>query len=238
MAQDHIQKAENALIQAIRLQPDLAPTWTSSCRARWLWTAYPISAAHSSYLISPGIIFLCSQKKRPEGLTPSDRFFSVELLRFSLVIYPDYQSFRSQFPLFFLKPVPPYFLIPVLNLETAVGCKNDAYGGIGVHGAIKKFVVTVLVMRHVFIFRGGPRACVDFCDPTAVSRLKQLRLQWISARLCLSLPVRLWPSYWLVQWRLSPFRAFPQTRHCIRSSQIHPLTPRSSTWSYDTSLEL
>ncbi len=36
---------------------------------------------------------------------------------------------------------------------------------------IKKVVVTVLVMRHFLILRGAPRACVDFCDPTAVSRL-------------------------------------------------------------------
>ena len=57
-----------------------------------------------------------------------------------------------------------------LNLETAVGCKKDAYG-MGVHGEIKKFVVTLGVMRHFFIVRGAPRACVDFCDPTAVSRL-------------------------------------------------------------------
>jgi len=41
--------------------------------------------------------------------------------------------------------------------------------GIGVHGEIKKFVVTLWVMRHFYIVRGAPRACVDFCDPTAVS---------------------------------------------------------------------
>jgi len=57
-----------------------------------------------------------------------------------------------------------------LNLETAVGRKKDVYG-IGVHGEIKKFVVTVWVMRHFLIVRGAPRACADFCDPTAVSRL-------------------------------------------------------------------
>jgi hypothetical protein len=56
------------------------------------------------------------------------------------------------------------------NLETAVGRKKDAQG-IGVHREIKKFVVTLLVMRHFFIVRGAPRACVDFCDPTAVSRI-------------------------------------------------------------------
>jgi hypothetical protein len=39
-----------------------------------------------------------------------------------------------------------------------------------VHGEIKKFVVTLLVMRHFFILLSAPRACVDFCDPTAVSR--------------------------------------------------------------------
>jgi len=43
-----------------------------------------------------------------------------------------------------------------------------------VHGEIKKFVVTFLVMRHFFIVRGAPRACADFCDPTAVSRIIHL----------------------------------------------------------------
>ena len=38
------------------------------------------------------------------------------------------------------------------------------------HGEIKKFVVTVLVMRHFFIVRGAPKACMDFWDPTAISR--------------------------------------------------------------------
>jgi len=37
-----------------------------------------------------------------------------------------------------------------LNLETAVGRKKDAYG-IGVHGAIKKFVITLWVMRHFLL---------------------------------------------------------------------------------------
>jgi hypothetical protein len=36
---------------------------------------------------------------------------------------------------------------------------------------IKKFVVTFRVMRHFFILQGAPRSCVEFCDPTAVSRL-------------------------------------------------------------------
>jgi len=55
-----------------------------------------------------------------------------------------------------------------INLENAVGRKKDTYG-MGVHGEIKKFVVTLGVMRHFFIARGAPRACVDFCDPPAVS---------------------------------------------------------------------
>ena len=63
--------------------------------------------------------------------------------------------------------------VELLNLETAVGRKKAAQG-IGVHDEIKKFVATLWVMRHFFIVRGGPRACVDFCDPTAVSRLKGL----------------------------------------------------------------
>jgi len=59
-----------------------------------------------------------------------------------------------------------------LNLETAVGRKKDAQG-IGGNREIKKFVVTLWVMRHFLIVRGAPRACADFCDPTAVSRLKE-----------------------------------------------------------------
>jgi hypothetical protein len=42
-----------------------------------------------------------------------------------------------------------------------------------VHGEIKKFVVNLWVMRHFFILRGAPRACVDFCDPAAVSRFNK-----------------------------------------------------------------
>jgi len=58
-----------------------------------------------------------------------------------------------------------------LNLETAVGRKK-AVQDIGVHSEIKKVVVTSAVMRHFFILLDAPRACADFCDPTAVSRLK------------------------------------------------------------------
>jgi len=43
---------------------------------------------------------------------------------------------------------------------------------IGVPGEIKKIVGTFVVMRHFFILPGAPRACADFCDPTAVSRFK------------------------------------------------------------------
>ncbi len=39
------------------------------------------------------------------------------------------------------------------------------------HGEIKKVVVTLVVMRHFFILPGASRACADFCDPTAVSRI-------------------------------------------------------------------
>ncbi len=38
------------------------------------------------------------------------------------------------------------------------------------HGAIQKVVVTSLVMRPFCIVPGAPRACADFCDPTAASR--------------------------------------------------------------------
>jgi len=47
---------------------------------------------------------------------------------------------------------------------------------IGVHGEIKKVVVTFVVIRHFFILPGAPRACGDFCDPTAVSRFNQVAL--------------------------------------------------------------
>jgi hypothetical protein len=41
-----------------------------------------------------------------------------------------------------------------------------------VHREREKVVVTFVVMRHFSLLRGAPRACADFCDPTAVSRLK------------------------------------------------------------------
>ena len=56
----------------------------------------------------------------------------------------------------------------------AVGRKKDVYD-IGVHGEIQKVVVTFVVMRHFCILPGAPRACADFCDPTAVSRLDLTR---------------------------------------------------------------
>jgi len=63
-------------------------------------------------------------------------------------------------------------MIPIdgilMILEAAVWRKKDAYG-MGVPGEIKKFVVTLWVMRHFFIVRGTPKACMDFCDPTAIS---------------------------------------------------------------------
>ncbi len=62
-----------------------------------------------------------------------------------------------------------------LNLETAVGRKK-AVQEIGVHGEIQKVVVTSVVMRHFCILPGAPRACADFCDPTAVSRLNQFAI--------------------------------------------------------------
>ncbi len=59
----------------------------------------------------------------------------------------------------------------LLNLETAVGRKTNVQD-IGVPGEIKTFEVTSVVMRHFFILPGEPRACADFCDPTADSRFK------------------------------------------------------------------
>jgi len=57
-----------------------------------------------------------------------------------------------------------------LNIETAVGRKKDSYD-IGVHVETQKGVVIFVVMRHFCILPDAPRACADFCDPTAVSRL-------------------------------------------------------------------
>ena len=49
---------------------------------------------------------------------------------------------------------------------------KKAVQAIGVHGEIQKVVVTLVVMRHCCIVPGAPRGCADFCDPTAVSRVK------------------------------------------------------------------
>ncbi len=49
------------------------------------------------------------------------------------------------------------------------------------HGEIKKFVVTSVVMRHFFMLPGAPRACADFCDPTAVSRFNHSGVERIVA---------------------------------------------------------
>ena len=40
-----------------------------------------------------------------------------------------------------------------------------------VPGEFEKFVVTLLVMRSFSNFSGASRACADFRDPTAVSRI-------------------------------------------------------------------
>ncbi len=42
-----------------------------------------------------------------------------------------------------------------------------------VEKAVKKVVVTSVVMRQFFIVPGAPRACADFCDPTVVSRFQE-----------------------------------------------------------------
>jgi hypothetical protein len=57
-----------------------------------------------------------------------------------------------------------------LNLETAVGREKDVQD-IDVHGGFAKRVVTLLVMSAFSNFPGAARACADFRDPTAVSRL-------------------------------------------------------------------
>jgi hypothetical protein len=55
-------------------------------------------------------------------------------------------------------------------LEVAVGREKDVQD-IGVHGKFEKRVVTLLVMSAFSNFPGAPRACADFRDPTAVSRI-------------------------------------------------------------------
>ena len=57
----------------------------------------------------------------------------------------------------------------IFTLET-VGGRKKAAEDIGVHGEIQKVVVTSVVMRQLLIFPGSPRACANFCDPTAVLR--------------------------------------------------------------------
>ncbi len=39
------------------------------------------------------------------------------------------------------------------------------------HREREKVVAPLVVMRHFSVLRVAPRACADFCDPTAVSRI-------------------------------------------------------------------
>jgi hypothetical protein len=57
-------------------------------------------------------------------------------------------------------------------LETAVGREKDVQD-IDVHGEFEKRVVTLLVMSVFSNFPGASRACADFRDPTAVSRIME-----------------------------------------------------------------
>jgi len=59
----------------------------------------------------------------------------------------------------------------------------------GVHDEIQKFPVTVLVMNHFCIWRGAPRACVDFGDPTAIARFNSEKPNLISWTVCDSLTI-------------------------------------------------
>jgi len=45
-----------------------------------------------------------------------------------------------------------------------------------VHSEIEKLVITLLVMRSFSVLLGVPRACLDFREPTAVSRFKHLEI--------------------------------------------------------------
>ena len=59
-----------------------------------------------------------------------------------------------------------------LNLENAVGREKNVQD-IDVHGGFEKRVVTLLVMSVFSNFSGASRACADFRDPTAFSRLNE-----------------------------------------------------------------
>ncbi|MCK5920395.1 MAG: hypothetical protein KAG66_05605 [Methylococcales bacterium] len=62
-----------------------------------------------------------------------------------------------------------------VNLKTPVGRGKDMED-IGVLGESEKFVVTLLVMRDFSGLPGTPKACVDFRDPTEVSRFKPVSI--------------------------------------------------------------
>jgi hypothetical protein len=79
--------------------------------------------------------------------------------------------------------------IAYLNLETAVGREKDVQD-IDVHGEFEKRVVTLLVKSAFSNFPGASRACADFRDPTAVSRLNPLSQQYANSSPCSS---GLWP---------------------------------------------
>jgi len=59
-----------------------------------------------------------------------------------------------------------------LNLKSAVE-REKAVQAIDVHRELKNCVVTFWVMSQIFNFLGALKDWADFCDPTAVSRLKQ-----------------------------------------------------------------
>ncbi len=68
------------------------------------------------------------------------------------------------------------------NLETAVGREKEE-PGIVVCMVKSKNSWSPWFMRHFCIVRGAPRACVDFCDQTAVSRFKLQKLNGQSKHL-------------------------------------------------------
>jgi len=61
----------------------------------------------------------------------------------------------------------------MVNLETATGRPKGPYD-IGVPREKEKVVVTLVVMRPFSVLRGAAKACGDFGDPTAVSRVKSV----------------------------------------------------------------
>ena len=67
------------------------------------------------------------------------------------------------------------------SLEITVERKKDVRQ-IVVHREFEKLVFTSLVMRAFLSFLGAARGCADFCESTAVSRVKEAPLVKITTK--------------------------------------------------------